>query len=81
MVARGKREHNVKEIDNIKAAIAAGPTPAWMLPWPLINACNPTAMAKVIAHIDAQAAEIERMRADAERWRTLSAMEARLERA
>ena len=49
----------MKEIDDIKAALAAGPTPG---PWPLIRACNPAAMQKIIEHIDAQQSEIERLR-------------------
>ena len=36
-----------------------------------IAACNPAAMQKIIAHIDSQAAEIERLRTDAERYRWL----------
>jgi urease accessory protein UreH len=37
-----------------------------------IAACNPTAMATVLEHIDAQAAEIKRLRKDAERYQKLT---------
>jgi hypothetical protein len=37
----------------------------------LIAACNPSNMAAIVARLDAQAAEIERLRADAERYRWL----------
>lgn len=36
-----------------------------------VGACNPVAMAEVLAHIDAQAAEIERLKADAARYQWL----------
>lgn len=36
-----------------------------------IAACNPEAMTAVLAHIDAQAAEIERLKADAARYQWL----------
>ena len=36
-----------------------------------VGACNPVAMAEVLAHIDAQAAEIERLKADAARYQKL----------
>ena len=57
----------MKELDAIKQALAAGPTPAGTLPWPLISACNPAAMQAVLAHIEAQADELDRLRADAKR--------------
>ena len=85
------------EIERIRAALAAGPTPGpWFVcrsanddgtvdietgriaqsEWPpaqncefptchYIAACNPEAMTALLAHIDAQAAEIERLQADA----------------
>lgn len=34
-----------------------------------IAACHPEAMRAILAHIDAQSAEIERLRTDAARWR------------
>lgn len=37
-----------------------------------IAACNPTAMTAVLEHIDAQAAEIKRLRKDAERYQKLT---------
>lgn len=47
----------MKEIEAIKAALASGPTPGTN--WHRLNtACNPAAMQKIIAHIEAQDAEI-----------------------
>lgn len=39
----------------------------------LSSACTPPVVAAVLAHIDAQAAEIERLRADADRYRHIRA--------
>ena len=36
-----------------------------------VLSCNPAAMQKIIAHIEEQAAEIERLRADSERYASL----------
>ena len=51
----------MKEIEAIRETLAAVPTPAGALPWTLIQVCTPDAMAAVLAHIEEQAAEIERL--------------------
>ena len=61
----------MKEIEAIREALNATSMTPWFRDGNYMNVVTPDAMAAVLAHIEEQAAEIERLRADAGRYQAV----------
>ena len=65
LISAGSKDVQVDDYYRIAAVSNINDKPENKANADLIEACNPAAMTALLAHIDAQAAEIERLRADA----------------
>ena len=65
LISAGSKDVQVDDYYRIAAVSNINDKPENKANADLIEACNPAAMTALLAHIDAQAAEIERLQADA----------------